>query len=286
MTKKRIPDANLANSNLFLVIEQYLATFDSGLEQRIKQLSHEYRQEAFALAELKFPGKSIAADEWQPLLLDKIKQLADEAAPYSMRLMQNNQKVTPTDPLYIFKLGPAEQAKILAINSKLLEAKSKLKPDGLIFTYAGYIERYKSQFAYISNTEMQIYRNNSLLLLKASKLKEKGASAAAGVLEVAYSDIATLMKSYSTNETDCVSQVVAVLQEAQKNEELQTHSRVKKFITNFLIAISGIGLLVLAVSAKNRDSFWYHPETSGQALVRGFADGLEQKPGMSVAHGT
>ena len=67
------PDPEKMNDNIFLMIEEYLAHPSRQLASQIKQYSHDLTNLAYEEAKVKFPGKKISADEYGPILLEKIQ---------------------------------------------------------------------------------------------------------------------------------------------------------------------------------------------------------------------
>jgi len=53
----------------------------------------------------------------------------------------------------------------------------------------------------------------------------------------------------------------------------------KQLLVNFLIALSGVGLIYLAATAQARDAFWYRPQTDKEKKIDHFLEQLEQ-PGI------
>ena len=270
------PNLKIMNENIFLVIEHYLVAPTQALAAQIKVLSHSLANNAYQEATIKFPGKKIGADEWQPILLANIHSLVKEAFPYSTRL-KRNQKVEANDPEYIFRLSKPQQEQIYELKNDLLNQKGKdaLHPDGLIYAYAGYIERRTaSNFTYCDGIEASAYDHNAQLYLKAKNMTERGYDPVARVLKEACSGIKEQLQS-SSPETNKYQQITAILQQAKRAPEVQTHrGEVKTIIINFLLMISLVGAVFLAVTEDKRGSFWYRPNTDSENKVADFEEDL------------
>jgi hypothetical protein len=272
-------------ANMFIAIEDYLADPSRERLEALKYLSFQLMNEAHQQAKTKFPDKKIAADHYHPLLQALIFEQAEQAYSESTRLILNVNSATDDDPKYIFRLSQKQQLKIKDIKNLML-IEMKYSPDGLIFSYGGFIERRRlSQFDYCDGAEALIRNYNTSLRLKIRNLKERGYEDAAKVLQQAHEDINRLCKDYcqeGSNQNVLQQQVKDILFKVKNNpliqkdrqEDHQEHHSVKKFLANFIFALSMVGLIYLAKSSKERGSFWYQPITATENLVGSFINDL------------
>lgn len=267
----RKPNLSLMNKNIFLLIEEYIIAPSEALEEKIKASSHLLFVSAFNDAKEKFPGKPIGADEWQPILLEKIQSLAAHASHNSTRLVKN---IHPNeeDPSYIFKLSKPQQKQLDDFLEILLNSDSR--PDGFIFAYGTHINRSKhSKYKYCDGLEASTFDHNSRLYLMAKHLMEKGDVAAAKLLTAISSDI---KKQLQSRAPDKYNFIMAILETAKTNPAVQANqSEIKPLIINFLLMMSGFGMVYLAATAETRGTFWYQTKTSTEEIMDEFQEDLK-----------
>ncbi|KTD19958.1 hypothetical protein Llan_2053 [Legionella lansingensis] len=221
----------------------------------------------------------VKGDEWSPHLAERIEEEAAAAFPLSNRLVANlslSKEDEEFDAPYIFKVTENQQKKIKSLlNEMFAEVReTKLAPHALTFAFGRYIERRRgSKFRYCDTREAVIRDNNTLLGLKGVELKEHGYEDVANALEqTAYLAINERCKAAShgflSNE---IEEISGILLNASQSEIIQTHRGAKQVIVNFLIALTGLGLLYLGYTAKDRGSFWYRPCTNTENKLQKFA---------------
>ncbi len=270
---------SLCNNNIFIAVEVYLANPSYENAEIVKNLSHSLTNQAYEKAKVKFPHKpKIGGDEYAPILLELIQGQVVDAVPYSTRLVLNTQAQTTVDPQYIFKISKEQQLRLHKLIGDLLKGgKNARHPHGLIDAYDGYMERRStSQYSYCEGVEARVYDFNSRLYEKAVNLQERGYDKAADVLFTAVTDINTICNQkmkLKKGDTE-LSQIAAILTAAQTSRELQEHRGIRKFIDNFFIALTGVGLLILACTAEKRGSFWYRPLTDSEGLIEDYKSNL------------
>jgi len=59
---------------------------------------------------------------------------------------------------------------------------------------------------------------------------------------------------------------------------LSTHRGFKDIITNFLIALTGVGLIALHCTSNTRGSFWYKTNTDTINQIENFKDEIDKLP--------
>lgn len=273
------PSAEIIESNLFLLIEMYLAKPTSILADKIKNKSHVMTDEAYEQAKKDNPGKNIGADEYGLILLDNIALQIAEAYPYSARIVTNNALVEGIDPLYIVKVNRQEQQQINALIGELLQDKAipKRHPDGLIFAFDKYIERQRaSAIAHTVGKEDIVYRHNGLLFAKACELRARGDHLSATIL---FDTVAVLKEQCDMgldfNDPYSLRPIVNQLMAAQNTPEMKEHKGYKHLFINFLLALSVGGLVYLAVTAEKRQTFWLHVPTKREEGLMDFSHELQ-----------
>lgn len=263
--------SNKLEDNIFLLIERYLVDPSKALEEKIKHTSEALSHDAYSQAGKQFPGKKIGADEWHPILLQKIGLLAKAAAPYSARLVANS-NITQSDPAFIFKLSQQQQEELHKLLGRLLDT-PKLHADGFIFAYDAYIERNKeSRLTYCDQNEALTYDHNSRLYLQAQNLAARGHDNVAKILSEAASNIKGTLQSNLPNRGKNISQI---LEKAKDNPEVLAHRGAKQAIVNFLLMISLVGAAYLAATAEKRGTFWYRPNTDTEKALNEFKNQIE-----------
>jgi hypothetical protein len=264
--------------NIFLLIEKYLANPTKKYAEKIKHFSHEITNDAYESAKTKFSGKRIGADEYSLILMDAIAKQAEDALNCSARLITNS-SVSKEDPTkFIFKINKEDQQKIKALIGEMLQGgKNSRHPDGLIFAYDGYIERRKtSHFKYCDDREDLVYKNNVNLTLKSFQLEADGSYKEAEKLRNACSDIKNICCKNTKRLEKCdLDAIYTVLEDTIAKPEMKVHRGIKEIVLNFMIAVTGIGLLYLANTAESRGSFWYHPNTDREQKIMDFEKDVE-----------
>ncbi|KTC66290.1 Uncharacterised protein (plasmid) [Legionella adelaidensis] len=259
--------------NIFLLIEEYLIYPTPQNAEALKELSHLLANKAYDEARLKFPGKKIGGDEYMPILLEHMTVYAQEASNHSTRLIRNSE-VSTEDPEFIFRLSKAQRDTIYQLKGSLLNERRR-RPDGLIFAFNGFIERRKSQFNYCSDKEALILDLISYLGLKAQRLTEEGHVDVGALLLKARSEVDAIHKSQESEQVK-EKQIGDLLNDLKNNPQIKHHRGIKKILTNFLIALTGVGLVYLAATAKSRQSFWYHPQTQIESDIENTEQNLKK----------
>lgn len=275
----------LINENIFLAIEYYLAYPSTDNANRIKSLSDALYLRAYQAAQISNPKKSkIGADEYQPELLSIMEEHAEQARINSIRFIHNlgYDKSNPrheNDRQYIFKLSEQQKDQINTLKSEMLSQKGTniLSPDGLVFAFAGYIERYRprvnpSTHTYCDSFDALVYDHNAKLNIKRLELQERGFDSL--VLGTACRQIQQVQFSSNDSQTKREN-IISILNDLVTKPEIQEHRGIiKQVLVNFLIAITGIGLLMLMSTAAARNSFWYRSNTDTGNKVEEFHNEL------------
>lgn len=277
-------NANVAamQTNIFVLIEEYLNKPSTELANKIKQLSHQLTNESFEKAKIKFPNKiktdaqgnkipNIGADEYAPILLDDIKAQAEEAMAFSIRMVKNNapeENINQNDKQFIFRLNTRQKAAVHGLIGELLN-QSTLHPDGLIFAYDGYIERRGiSTFKYLEGIEAGAYDYCTKLYLKAKELEQRGKQDVALIIYAACEDIKT---DLATQDPDRMHRIRTTLTHLEQHPKIQEHrGSLKTLIINFLLLVSVVGALYLAATTQQRGTFFYRPQTDTEVQVKSF----------------
>ncbi|MCL9683585.1 hypothetical protein [Legionella maioricensis] len=275
-----IPDPEKMNENMFLMIEEYLAHPSKKLASKIKQFSHDLTNLAYEEAKTKFPpGKKIGADEYAPIILEKIEAQAEEAMSYSIRMIRNGAYDPETDDIdkpYIFKVSKDQQEKVRELTDQLMSEKKH--PEGLIFAFGGYIERRSaSKFSHLEGKEATAYDHNAKLYLKAKELVERGEYQVAGIVMQGCNQIKSELNS-SLDQQQKFSNIKHILIELRDNPRVQEHrGTLKTIIVNFLLMASGVGSIYLAATMEQRGSFFYRPQTDTENKAEDFEKDMDKE---------
>lgn len=211
-----------------------------------------------------------------------IQEQAETAFDFSTRLIQND-TVTDEDPPYIFKVSEKEERLIHTLKAIFLwGATNHSSPDGLIFSYNAFIERTdQSIYAYCNNLEQLIYKNNSLLHMKACDLQKRGDHQEATALLEICSEIKNLcnQNQASVGDKNTVYQINNILQQGSQRAEINNHKGLKEILVNCMISFSIIGLAYLAATTNQRDSFWYKTNTDRRNKIEYFSQDIQPLSG-------
>ena len=279
------PNPQKMNDNIFVVLEEYLHSPSQKLAARIKELSHDLTNSAYEEAKRKFPHKyqkdrknnpildsdgnkilAIGADEYAPLLWDRIEVLAQEAMRYSIRMIPNktyDARAPRNDRPYIFRISCSQQIAIQRLITELLTQKGKnhLHPEGLIFAFDTYIERVPTHpMKWLEGIEATAYDYNVSLYLKDKELIEREEYGAANIVSDRCARIKELLNS--SPEREQYHAIKEILINLQADPLIQNHrGMLKTLLANSIVLASGVGSLYLAATMDKRGTFFYRPKT-------------------------
>lgn len=224
---------------------------------------------------------------------DKLNELAKEALPYSVRLFERNQ--TATDPKYIFRVTKEQAEKIAFLQLKMAKdvinftyphkgTFERFSTNGLNGAFADYIQRKAdSGFDYCKGSVASIYDQTVLLHQKAKKLAEKEHDNASKILVDTCSQIKLILETCVSSDDgghtktiqnnlpnlkDRLPDIIKILNNAQKDPEIQQHRGVKKILMNFLLCLSVLGAICIYV---NTGSLFYRPQTKTEEQLKKFS---------------
>ncbi|WED43706.1 hypothetical protein [Legionella cardiaca] len=237
---------------------------------------------------IQFINHLIDANAWMPILKDTIEDQAQKALSLgSGRLIKNEsfqqRNKDNEDAPYIFRVSESEAQKVKTIISEMTgEAKiTNQRPDGLIFSYSGYVERRKnSQFQYADDMEIKIRKHVALLELKVQNLEKRKHKDPADILRNTQQKIAAICQETNAEAksgftADQLSRISTALTEARKSPVIQAHrGDAKQILANFLYAISIVGLVYLKATSSQRGSFWYRTNTDTEDKLDAFKKDL------------
>ena len=273
------PDPEKMKDNIFAMVEEYLAHPSKKLATQIKQYSHDLTNQAYEEAKQKFPGKKISADEYGPIILQKIEDQAKEAMSYSTRMIVNESYTKQSDDIdkpYIFKISKEQQQTVRGLIDQSMD--EKMHPEGLISAFGDYMERrLASKISHLEGTEAAAYDHNAKLYLKAKELVGRGEHEVAGIVAQGCDQIKSELTS-SQDADQKFGNIKDVLVGIRENPKVQEHrGLLKTVLTNFLLIVSGVGGIYLAATAEKRGSFFYRPQTDTENKAEDFEKDMDKE---------
>ncbi|MDF1827670.1 MAG: hypothetical protein P1U39_05280 [Legionellaceae bacterium] len=111
---------------------------------------------------------------------------------------------------------------------------------------------------------------------KRKYLNQHGHRDAANALDNYLTPIETAYLGADEDPQVAYNSLIETLKNAQEDGVLSTHRGYKNIITNFLIALTGVGLIALHCTSQSRGSFWYKTNTDTINQVESFQDELNK----------
>lgn len=133
-----------------------------------------------------------------------------------------------------------------------------------------------AQAANLGSLKEVIEKYKAQLHNKREYLNQHGHIDAANALDNYLTPIEAAYIDADEHPQNAYTSLIATLENAQKDEVLSTHRGYKNIITNFLIALTGVGLIALHCTSQSRGSFWYKTNTDTINQVESFQDELNK----------
>lgn len=268
-------------ANIFFAIETYLAQPNRKTLQQLKQTSHSLTAVATQNARNTY-GHRVGhpnAEELGDAFIELVKQQAEERALMSPRFIANDDDPkSHMDEDLIFTISENHIKEMNRIIRQLIsDRKQSYKPEILLFAIGLYAERREeSNFDYCDNLVDVILNHSMLLELKALELKDRKCYELAEQLDNCVREIKEDLNQYliDDNQVRLKTTITERITNLKINPLVQTHRGLKQKLTNFIMALSIVGLIYLASTSNQRGSFWYRVHTNTENQLEKFENSI------------